>query len=90
MEHCNGFPTPTKVKAPFGTDANGYEMKSDWNNSYASVIGMMLYLSSNTISDISFAVHQCAHFTYNTKESPELDLKRICWYLQGTKKWSGV
>ena len=23
MEHCNGFPTPTKVKAYLGTDANG-------------------------------------------------------------------
>ena len=68
MEHSNGFPTPTKVEAPLGTDVNGSEAKRDWPNSYASAIGMMLYLASNTIPDISFAVHQCAQFTHNTKE----------------------
>ena len=45
----------------------------------------MLYLASNTIPDISFAVHQCARFTHNTKLSHETDVKRICRYLQGTK-----
>ena len=46
---------------------------------------MMLYLASNTIPDISFAVHQCARFTHNTKASHKAAVKRICWYLQGTK-----
>ena len=60
MEDCNGLPTPTKVEAPLGTDINGSDDKRDWPNSYASVIGMMLYLASNTRSDISVAVHQYA------------------------------
>ena len=55
MEHCNELPAPTKVEAHLGTYANGSEAKRDWPNSYASVIGMMLYLESNTRSDISFA-----------------------------------
>ena len=67
MDNSNGFPTPTKVEAPLGTDLNGFEAKRDWTNSYASVIGMMLYLASNKIPDISFAVHRCARFTHNTK-----------------------
>ena len=54
LEDCNGLPTPTKVEAPLGTDVNVYEDKRDWPNSYASVIGMMLYLASNTRPDISF------------------------------------
>ena len=85
MEDCNGLPTPTKVEAPLVTDANGSEAKRDWPNSYASVIGMMFYLASNTRADISFAVHQCARFTYNTRVSYKTAVKRICRYLQGTK-----
>ena len=46
---------------------------------------MMLYLASKTIPDISFAVHQCDWFTHNTKAPHETAVKRICWYLQGTK-----
>ena len=46
---------------------------------------MMLYLASNTRPDISFAVHQCARFTHNTKVSHETSVKRIFRYLQGTK-----
>ena len=79
------MPTPTKVESPLGTDANGYEAKINWPNSYASVIGMMFYLASNTIPDISLAVHQCSRFTHNTKVSHDTDVNRICRYLQGTK-----
>ena len=46
---------------------------------------MMLYLASNTISDISFSVHQCAQFTHTNKVSHETAVKRIYRYLQGTK-----
>ena len=67
MEHCNVLLTPTKVEAPLGTVANGSESKRYWHKSYASVIGMVLYLASNTRPYISFSVHQCARFTNNTK-----------------------
>ena len=30
MEHCNGFPTPTKFESPVGTEANSSEAKRDW------------------------------------------------------------
>ena len=85
MEHCNGLPTPTKVEAPLGTDANGSEANRDWPNSYASVIGMMLYFATNTRPYISFGVHQCAWFTHSTKVSHETVVKRIYTYLQRSK-----
>ena len=84
MEHCNRLPTLTKVEAPLGTYVNGSEAKRDWTNSYDYVIGIMLYLSSNTRPDISFYIHHCARFTHTTKASYKTDMKRICWYLQGT------
>ena len=79
------LPTPTKVEAPLGIDANGSEAKIDWPNSYAYVIGMMLYMASNTIPDISSSVHQCARFTHTTKASHDTAVKKISRYLQGTK-----
>ena len=85
MEHCNGLPTPTKVEAPLGIDVNGSVAKSDWPNSYASVIGIMLYLSSNKRLDLSFAIHKCTWFTHNTKVSHKTAVKRIWGYLQVTK-----
>ena len=68
IEHCNGLPTTTKVEEHLGTDVNGSKAKIDWTNSYASIIELILYLSSNTRPDISFNAHQCAWFTHNTKE----------------------
>ena len=40
IEHCNGFPTPTKLEVSLGTDNNSSESKRYWYNSYASVIGI--------------------------------------------------
>ena len=85
MEHCNGLSTPTKFEAPIGTDENASKAKIYWPNFYASVIWMILYLASNTILDIAFSIHPCARFTHNTKLSHEMDVKKICRYLQGTK-----
>ena len=85
MEHCNGLPTPTKIEAPLGTDATGYEAKRDWPNSCASVIGMIFYLESNIRPDILFDFHQCDRFKHNTKASQKTSVKRMCWYLQGNK-----
>ena len=47
---------------------------------------MMLYLKSNTRPDISFAAHHFPRFTHNNKASHETAVKRIFWYLQGTKE----
>ena len=86
MEHCNGFPTPTKVEALLVIDVNGSETEKDWPNSCCYVTGMMLYLASKTRPDISFPVHQCDRFTHNTKASNGTSVKRVCLYLQGTKE----
>ena len=46
---------------------------------------MMLYMASNRRPDISFDVHQCARLTHNTKAPHKAAVKRVYWYLQGTK-----
>ena len=44
-----------------------------------------MYLAFNTRPDIQFAIHRCARFTHNPKESHGEAIKRICRYLAGTK-----
>ena len=53
MEHCKVFPITTKVEAPIVTDDHVYKSKRDCLNAYASVIGVILYLASNTRPDFS-------------------------------------
>ena len=81
LDHCNRFPTPTKVEAPLGTDDNGSEAKRYCTNSYDSFTGMMLYLESNTRPDISSAIPQCDWFTHKTKLSHDMAVNRMCRYL---------
>ena len=46
---------------------------------------MLLSLSSNSRSDIAFAVHQCARFLHTPKASHEKAVIRICRYLTGAR-----
>jgi hypothetical protein len=82
MSECNTRGSPA-LSTPLGTDADGPRRKETWN--YASVIGMMMYLSSNAHPEIQFAVHQCARFTHCPRASHEEGVKHICRYLQGVK-----
>jgi hypothetical protein len=82
MTNCNTKATPAN-QTPLGTDADGPAFDRSFD--YASIVGMMMYLSSNSRPDIQFAVHQCARFTHNPKHSHGDAILRICRYLQGTK-----
>ena len=52
--------------------------------SYASVVGMLLYLVGHTRPDLCYSVSQAARFMFAPKRSHEVALKRICRYLVGT------
>jgi len=74
--------TPSDVNA-LGKDDDGEPCSEPW--SYASVVGMMMYLASNSRPDIAYAVHSCARFTHSPKRVHEKALKRIARYLKGTR-----
>ena len=57
-------------------------MTSNW--SYPSIVGMLLYLTTNTRPDIAFAVSQVARFTYAPKQTHAVRVKTIVRYLKGT------
>ena len=70
-------------KKSLGKDEDGPARKEHW--SYASVIGMLLYLASNSRPDIAFAVNQCARFNHCAKLCHEKAVKRIGRYLKATR-----
>lgn len=72
-------PAATKC---LGKEENSAPRKEHW--SYPSVIGMLLYLSSNSRPDITFAVNQAARFTNCARLPHEKAVKRIGRYLKGT------
>ncbi len=65
---------PHKASAPFQDDYN-----------YRSVIGKIMYLSSNTRLEISLANHQCARFSNDPRMPHGTALKCIGRYLLGTR-----
>ncbi len=64
-------------------DENGKPQQDTFN--YASVVGMLLYLSGNTSPDLAYSVSQVARLTFNAKRSHEIAIKQIGCYLIGTK-----
>ncbi|KAL7570366.1 hypothetical protein ACA910_017205 [Epithemia clementina (nom. ined.)] len=78
---CKPNGTP-KHQCGLATDPDGLPMEKHWI--YASVVGMLLYLSTNTCPDITFAVSQVACFYSNPKKSHSQAIKMIVRYLSGT------
>ena len=81
MENYNPKHTPA-LKAALGSDSDGEPMSESW--SYPSIIGMILYLASNTRPDIAFAVSQVARYSHHPKQSHANAVKHIVRYLSKT------
>jgi len=62
MADCNAKPMPAATH-PLGFDVSGAHTKESWSD--ALVIGMLMYLASNSHPDIQYAIQQCARFTHN-------------------------
>ena len=81
MENCNPCETPAKEEF-LTKDTDGEPINEEWD--YASILGQLMYLT-HTRPDIQFAVHQCARFTHDPKQSHANAIKKICRYIKGTR-----
>ena len=82
MTNCNPNWTPC-TQVALGSDPEG-ELYDGEKFSYASIVGMLLYLSNNTRPDITYAVSQVARFTHSPKKSHAAAVKSIIRYLAKT------
>ena len=73
-----------EAKMPFVTDADGVPFDEPWW--YFSAVGVLIYLSSNSMSSIQFAVHQCTRFIQNPSRSHHEAVKMILCFLFGTQE----
>jgi Reverse transcriptase (RNA-dependent DNA polymerase) len=80
LQDCNPNHTPATVVLGSHKD----EPKHDEAWDYASVVGMLMYLSCNSRPDIAFALHQCARFTHDPRRAHSQAIKQIVRYLRGT------
>jgi hypothetical protein len=74
--------TPAEAK-PLTRDEDGEKPQGSF--SYASIVGMMLYLAGHSRPDIAYAVNCCARYMFNPRLSHEKALKRIGRYLKATR-----
>jgi hypothetical protein len=81
LQDCNPNHTPA-LQACLGIDPDGEPMDEFWN--YRSIVGMLLYLSTNTRPDITFAVSQVARFNHSPKKSHASAIKTIVRYMHRT------
>jgi transposase InsO family protein len=81
MKDCNPNWTPAST-TPLGIDPDGEPMDEEW--SYRSIVGMLLYLTTNTRPDCSFAVSQVGRFCHDPKKSHATAIKTIVRYLHRT------
>ena len=81
MQDCNPNWTPA-TQLTLGIDPDGEPYDETWN--YPSIVGMLLYLSTNTRPDITFAVSQVARFNHSPKKSHASAIKTIVRYLHRT------
>jgi transposase InsO family protein len=81
MTDCNPNSLPAARNA-LGADKEGETYHESWN--YRAIVGMLLYLSTNSRPDISFAVSQVARFSSDPKKSHATALKTIIRYLKKT------
>ena len=82
MTNCNPNSTPA-LQGGLGADKDGEPMTEDWN--YRAICGMLLYLSTNTRPDISYAVSCVCRFGHAPKKSHASAVKTILRYLKKTQ-----
>ena len=80
--------TPAESSKILHANEDGANQKHAWN--YWVVVGCLNYLQAMTRPDLTYSIHQCAHFCNNPKLLYEQGLKRICRYLYLTKDWGIV
>ena len=81
FENCKPIATPSDVSSK---QSSPDEEKFDDIEKYQSAVGALLYMSTRTRPDLSYAVNNVAKFCSQPCKSHWIAVKRIFRYIQGT------
>lgn len=82
LTDCNPNWVPA-APTTLGRDPDRPRSTETWN--YKSIVGMLLYLNTNSRPDIAFAVSQIARFGHAPRQSHAVAVKTLVRYLKRTK-----
>ena len=82
-DNTKGKDTPAPSTACLDRDKDGTSHDESWD--YRSVIGKLNFLEKSTRPDIAFAVHQCARYSSDPKQSHSAAVRYIVRYLMTTR-----
>jgi hypothetical protein len=82
-DNSTGHRLPALSSILIHKDSNGKDFTGNFH--YHSIIGKLNYLEKSTRPYIAYAVHQCAHFSSQPKQSHGEAVKYICRYLKSTR-----
>ena len=82
-DNTKGKDTPAPSTASLDRDRDGLNHDESWE--YRSVIGKLNFLEKSTRPDIAFAVHQCARYSSQPKQSHSAAVRYIVRYLMKTR-----
>jgi len=82
-DNSTGCRLPALSSILIHKDSNGKDFTGNFH--YCPIIGKLIYLEKPTRPDIAYAVHQCACFSSQPKQSHGEAVKYICRYLKATR-----
>jgi hypothetical protein len=83
-ENTKGKDTLAPSTASINRDLNGQDHNESWE--YRSVIRKLNFLEKSMRPDIAYAVHQCARYSSNPKQSHSAAVRYIVRYLMTTRE----
>jgi len=83
LSEINSVATPLDPNIKLVPNPDGNE--GNRSNSFTRLLGELQFLANSTRPDIAFAMNRLAAYTANPSLQHVMALKRILWYLAGTK-----
>ncbi len=85
LDQANQVSTPLNHNITLGPNPEGN--MGDRSNSYAQLLGSLQFLANAMRPDIAYAVSRLASYSTNPSLQHTTAIKRILWYLSGTRDY---